>query len=283
MKAVVVDGKNQIFFKNLTSKEVYDRIGGTGVLSVGAVDESGAALGVAVVLLDAEQLGQLLWLYVAEECRRQGVATFLYETVSQAIRTRGYRKLFSVFRDETDRDDVLFFMMMQPNTMFVPVTDDIVVIPAQGLNEKLKGANVSTASCLDFNRIPSFSIRNLMDQMSTEEKEKSGLFDEDAKGYSGYRDCSCGILEQKDLKGLFMVHNTEDVRQYVLDYFISQGGGAKALLGMLRYSVEKMLENSAQAELTIATMDGLGDAVGTIVKEQAKAVVYTGAVTTLGE
>lgn len=283
MKAVVVNGKNQEFFRNLTSEEVYGQIGQTGVLTVGAVDEDGVALGAAVVLLDGVETGQLLWLYVAEERRREGAATFLYETIARAIRTRGYQKIFSVFRDDKDRDDVLFFMMAQSDTMFVPIPEDIVIVPAAGLNEKLESANISAASCLEFNRIPSFSLRKLLADMSQEEREKAGFFGDDPVDYSAYQECSCGLLDQKDLKGLFMVQNTEDAEKYVLDYFVSQGGGPQALLKMLKYSMEKMLQNSPQAELAITTMNGLGEAVGGMVKEQARTVVYTGAVTNIGE
>ena len=281
MKAVIVNGSNQIYFRNLTSEEVYQKIGSTGVLSVGVVDENGVAMGIVVTELDGEQMAQLLWIYVAEERRREGAGTFLYETIAQGVASRGYKKLFSVFRDEEDMDDVLYFLMMQMNTMFVPVTEDVVVIPASGLNEKLESAHVSGSTCLEYRRIPSFSIKNLLQEMSEEEKQKAGVIPGANADSSKYNDCSCGILGEKELEGLFMVQNTKDEKKYILDYFISQGGDAKKLLKMLKFSSEKMLEASQDAELTVATLNGFGKVVKSMIGDQARNVVYTGAVTAL--
>lgn len=281
MKAVIVNGSNQTFFKNLTTAEIYEKISSTGVLSVGAVDENGAAIGIAVILLDGGQTAQLLWIYVAEERRQEGVGTFLYETVVKGVRTRGYEKLFSVFRDEEDRDDLMYFLMMQVNTMFVPVTEDIVVIPAAGLNQKLESAGITSSTCLEYGRIPSFSIRKLLQNMSEKEKEKAGIVSDMPADFSQYRDCSCGILKEKELTGLLMVKNTADEEKYILDYFVSRGSGPQELLKMFKYAVEKMLRRSPKAELTVASLNGLGEAVEGMVKDQARKIVYTSAVTSL--
>ena len=84
---------NKEYFKTLFSKEKYDLIDAYNTVTIGALDDKLAPLGTLMIKLVSDNKCQLIWLYVKEEKRRKGVATFLWTTLKNVLIKLGFNSV----------------------------------------------------------------------------------------------------------------------------------------------------------------------------------------------
>lgn len=280
MSTIILRKNNCEHFKNLISSSNYDLIGTPGILAMGSVNPKNQAVGAIVCRFNATTTLQVLWLYVDEAFRGQGYGSELYQNLMRATRD-SYEKIICIFEDCAKYDDVLFFMMSQKNTTFIPVTDDLVTVNVQRLFDKVTAMCKTNNNISRLESIPSFLIKSEMQNMTNDELKKNAPLLESPLNISLYMEGSCGIVDNNVIKGFLLCKKTNHQDKYAVTFFDNKYSSPVPILQMLKFTASELVKKAADSMLTICTLNGFGKAVSEITNNSQTPMVLTCAVTNL--
>lgn len=282
MNAVVVNRENKKPFQNLMSVEAYESIGESAVLTVGAVNDEGLATGVIVIRLNANKTATLEWIYVAPEKRREGIGTFLYDTIKEQLLLQKYDIFCTVYHDGEDSADMESFFKKQKNMQIELLDTDIRVVKVRELAEKLLDYKVSERKCEPVKDVPLYQIKKFVNSLSQAKKEQAGELYEFDSNYEAYKEASCALVTRGKVRGLFWVRKSDDKNHYVLDFVVNQTRDKYSVIRMMLCSARQIILNNPEAVLDISTLNTFGIIVEKLCPEDTRKVDYKGAYCTLG-
>lgn len=280
MSTLILHKNNREHFRNLISSSVFEQIGEPGILAMGSVNEKKQAVGAMVCRFNASANIQVIWLYVEENSRGKGYGSELYSGLIRASKG-SYERILCIFEDDEKYDDILFFMMAQPNTTFVPVTEDLVSVSAKDIYDKVSVHCKNNKNLEGINDIPGFLIKSEIQNMSNEEIKKNAPLLDTPLNIDLYSDGSCGIVEKDQLKGMLLCRATTQDKHYAVTFFDNKMPSPVPILQMLTYATKELLKKAADSMLTISTLNGFGKAVSKLADGNAVNTVLTCSVTKL--
>lgn len=265
MTPVVIKAENKEYFQNLISRSIQDRMNEPDIFALGAVDEGGKACAVLFCRIGEDGRAELLWIYTAEEQRRQGAALLLFQVLCRVLKERNYTEIYCLMADDEENDDLMFFLMNY-GFDFSSVAADLMTVKVNALCRWLEKNNVSIGKCCAIKDIPKGYIYSYVQDTYKKDSSAFPLLDVE-NGLHDFHPCSCGIIEDEKLVGLTLLLPRENGDGVAMVFHDTRKPiWAAQMLKFTACHVEKHC--SSEALFTFATLDGRGKIMQSLLQEE---------------
>lgn len=251
MAVTIIDSRNRAAFENLISRRVFRMLGDPQILALGSVDGEGLASGALVCRLDADNVMELVWLFIAESRRGQGMASELLDSLFAAMDACNMPDLYGLIPVNGQTEELRRFLELKEFS-FEPVTDDLVSMPVESLLTRLRMFEKVPFEATPLDQIPRRYVNRVLGQKNAKGAALLGR-----SGLTACCPCSCGVMRDGELEGLMLFLPREEGDGVAL--VVAEAADSVMMSKMLYHSLRKMQKTMpAGAMLTIATLNGLG-------------------------
>lgn len=263
-----VDEEELPFFSPLLNERGKEIISsGEDLLTLGAVNEEGVAAGILILKLHNEGFGEIRYLYTAESERNTGLMEGLIKYISPLLLRAGFRKLYFIIAKDRagvgDKDIEELFKSL--GAKITVVTEHIVSVPAR---EILKKSGKNTGKCLPLRSVPTYLIREVVEDADEDVVDRLYYFIDDKNGDNkeAFDSASTVIVKDEIIKDCLFYVPREYRSGIILVYM--RGQDPLSLAEMLAFSARSAIRQYGEdAYVTFATINGIGKAMAGLFKD----------------
>lgn len=252
MDLTLLTEQNRAAFSSFLPTEVYEQLTAPEAVAIGAVDEAGTAVGAAVAVVSGEWL-ELVWIYVHEPARNQGVAGRMLERlILSAFELEEIRGVTARFGGELYLSPVhsllkrrYFLIREEPLGVYAVTVGDVKENSFFAERAHPKGT-------LSLGELPAYTLSQFEKKLMGSE---AGVPLELPVNWSAYdQGCSVGYVREGELRGILLFTPEEDGLELSLAY--ADPGEGAALSAMLRAAGKKLTETKApDTKISLAALN----------------------------